>query len=80
MIVDVLAQIRLDAIRRMPLVKPEALDDARARALQEAHRDLLRSLQDAEPGTEAIAYYGMDMQLRPAFQSYIPAHCFPRRT
>ena len=55
------------AIQRVPLVKTHALDENGNKALRKAHRDLLRGLQDAEPGTEAIAYY--DMNMRPLASS-----------
>lgn len=51
------------AIQRVPLVKTRVLDENGNKALRKAHRDLLRGLQDAEPGTESIAYY--DMAMRP---------------
>lgn len=50
------------AIQRVPLVKTRALDDEGNKSLRKAHRELLRSLQDAVPGTEAVAYYDMDMR------------------
>lgn len=55
------------AIQRVPMVKTHALDENGNKALRKAHRDLLRGLQDAEPGTEAIAYY--DMNMRPLASS-----------
>lgn len=55
------------AIQRVPMVKTHALDVNGNKALRKAHRDLLRGLQDAEPGTEAIAYY--DMNMRPLASS-----------
>lgn len=52
-----------EAIQRVPQVRPDGWSVERAERLQEAHRDLLRSVMDKPVGTEAGAIYSPDMQL-----------------
>ena len=53
-----------EAIQRVPLVQPEGWSVEQARKLQEAHRDLLRFVQDQPVGIEAAAVYTPEMELR----------------
>lgn len=55
--------ITVQAIRRVPVVRPAGWSQERAECLQEAHRELLRSVQDKPAGTEAGAIYSPDMRL-----------------
>ena len=52
-----------EAIQRGPLVRPSGWSQDQAVRLQEAHRDLLRTVQSRPVGTEAGAVYGEDMTL-----------------
>ncbi len=52
-----------EAIQRVPVVQPEGWSREQAERLQEAHRDLLRAVQDRSVGTEAGAVYSTDMRL-----------------
>lgn len=52
-----------EAIQRVPQVRPEGWTQEQAELLQEAHRELLRSVKDKPVGTEAGAVYSMDMRL-----------------
>ena len=52
-----------EAIRRVPQIRPGGWSQEQAERLQEAHRDLLRAVQDKPVGTEAGAVYTLDMQL-----------------
>ncbi len=52
-----------EAIQRVPLVRPSGWSQDQAVRLQEAHRDLLRTVQSRPVGTEAGAVYGEDMTL-----------------
>lgn len=51
-----------EAIAKVPRAETSLLTPAGNARLQERHRDLLRYVQDDPPGTEAIAYY--DLQMR----------------
>jgi len=52
-----------EAIRRVPQIQPEGWSVEQAERLQEAHRELLRSVQDRPVGTEAGAIYSPDLRL-----------------
>ena len=52
-----------EAIQRVPLIQPDGWSAAQAQRLQEAHRVLLRAVQDKPVGTEAGAIYSTDMRL-----------------
>lgn len=52
-----------EAIQRVPQVRPEGWSQEQAERLQEAHRELLRSVMDKPVGTEAGAVYTLDMRL-----------------
>ena len=52
-----------EAIQRVPLVRPDGWTEEQAAKLQEAHRELLRSVMGKPAGTEAGAVYTRDMQL-----------------
>jgi len=52
-----------EAIQRVPLVRPEGWTEEQAAKLQEAHRELLRSVMDKPIGTEAGAIYSPDLKL-----------------
>lgn len=52
-----------EAIQRVPLVRPSGWSQDQAVRLQEAHRDLLRTVQSRPVGTETGAVYGEDMTL-----------------
>lgn len=52
-----------EAIERVPQIRPQGWSTGQAERLQEAHRDLLRTVQSKPVGTEAGAVYTMDMRL-----------------
>ena len=52
-----------DAIQRVPLIQPDGWSQEQAERLREAHRELLRLVQDKPIGTEAGAVYTSDMKL-----------------
>lgn len=67
---DILKDIELKAIPitnkaidRVPAVRPTGWSAERAKRLQAAHRELLMTVMDQPPGTEAGAIYSLDMQL-----------------
>jgi len=70
-----------EAIQRVPQVRPDGWSQEQAARLQEAHRELLRSVQDKPVGTEAGAIYTPDMRLieqrvgRDAAQRISMPHC-----
>lgn len=51
------------APERVPLARWEGIDEQQAKNLQEAHRALLRSLQDGDPAREAGGYLDKDFKL-----------------
>lgn len=52
-----------DSIKRVPLIRPNGISEESALKMQEAHKDLLRSIKDKPIGTEAGAIYSTDMRL-----------------
>ena len=52
-----------EAIQRVPLVRPEGWTEEQAAKLQQAHRELLRSVVGKPVGTEAGAIYSPDLKL-----------------
>lgn len=52
-----------EAIQRVPQIQPDGWSVEQAEHLQEAHRELLRSVMDKPVGTEAGAIYSPDMKL-----------------
>ncbi len=57
------APITEEAIQRVPQIRPEGWSSEQAERLQEAHRELLRSVQGRPVGTEAGAIYSPDLRL-----------------
>ena len=51
-----------ESIARVPRIESDVLDERHWDTLQQKHRELLAFIRDDEFGTEAIAYYTMDMQ------------------
>lgn len=49
------------SIQRVPLIRPDGWSEERAKALQEAHRELLRRAQREPLGVEVSAIYATDM-------------------
>jgi hypothetical protein len=59
---DGLVKITDESIKRIPIVESDVLPEQYWEKLRDEQRDLLRFVQSDEPGTEAIAYYTMDMR------------------
>ena len=52
-----------EAIQRVPKIQPVGWSQEQAERLQEAHRRLLRAVQDKPVGTEVGAVYSMDISI-----------------
>ncbi|GHV08230.1 hypothetical protein FACS1894217_10330 [Clostridia bacterium] len=58
-----LMKITDESIAKVPLVESGIVRQSKWGELQQAHKDLLEHVRDDPIGTEAVAYYSLDMEL-----------------
>jgi hypothetical protein len=71
-------EITESGIERVPVVESSVLTEEYWETLRNEQRELLRFVRDDEPGTEAAAYYTMDMRLLSRYKGVPGAgHVYP---
>jgi hypothetical protein len=72
-------EISDSSIERIPIIESSVLSKDHWVKLRDEQRELLRFVREAEPGTEAAAYYTMDMQLLTRYKGESGAgHVYPK--